>query len=215
MHRATLDWRVQCGTVDAAIKILPLLIKPFPEDAKRIKETLLFALFNEHSVGMSQSFSGYAVSAILEHMWKDHPNDANSLFLGYVLLKPKLDAIRESVRLENRKKNVFEFSESAMRLQFTTRHKADIENVISNNITYDQLPEVANVPERTLVTGVLLLPLRTQDEHHKKFVKDATEVLSKRLLDRDKEERFDYTLRRPFFEKFAHFELHPVLLTPA
>jgi hypothetical protein len=190
-----------------AIKVLPLLIKACPEDAKRIKETLLFALFDEHSVGMSQSFSDYAVSAILERMWKDHPIDANSLFLGYVLLKPKLDDIRASIRAENRKNNVYEFSESAVRLRFIKSHKSDIERVVTNKVTYDQLPELGDVHESTLVTGFWLLPLPTEDEHHKSYVKGLCKILSKKLLDRDKEERFDSALRHRFFEKLAHFVL--------
>jgi hypothetical protein len=124
-----------------------------------------------------------------------------------MLLKPKLDAIRALVWMENRKKNVFQLSESALRVQFIKSHKSDIENVVTNKIAYDQLPEVATVSERVLVTGFLVLPLRTQDERHKNFVRGVTEVLSKKLLDRDKEERFDYTLRHQFFEKFAHFVL--------
>src|SRR5262249_3483802 len=150
-----------------AIKVLPLLIKPFPEDEKTIKEMLLFALFNEQSAGMSRSFADYPVSAILHGMWEDYPVDANSLFLGYVLLKPKFDAIRDAMRMENRRKNEFRTSESAVRAQFIQNYKSDIEDVITNKITYEQLPDVATVSERVLVTGFLLLPLRTQDKNHK------------------------------------------------
>src|SRR5207248_831059 len=45
------DYRYQVGDgVGAATRVLPLLIKSFPGETKRIKETLLFALFNEHPV---------------------------------------------------------------------------------------------------------------------------------------------------------------------
>ncbi len=201
-------YRHQVGDgVGAATRVLPLLIKSFPGETKRIKETLLFALFNEHPAGMGQSFSDNAVSAILHGMWKDHPVDANSLFLGYVLLKPKLDGIRTSIRDENRKKNIFQLSENAVRRRFLKSHKTEIESVIANKITYDELPAVNIVNERVLVTGFSLLPLQTGDEHHKNFVTSVCELLSKKLLDRDKEERFDYTLRHRFFDKLAQFVL--------
>src|SRR5258708_6170099 len=201
-------YRYQVGDgTGAETTVLHLLMKSFPEETKRIKETLLFALFDEHTVGMGQSFSEFAVSGILERMWKDDPTDANSLFLGYVFLKPKIDHIRATMIAENRRKNVYNFSESAVRLRFVKTHKSDLENVIANKITYDQLPEVDNVHERALVTGFLLLPLRTEDENHKKFIRGICEVLSKKLLDRDKEERFDYAIRRRFFEKLSHFVL--------
>jgi len=140
-------------------------------------------------------------------MWKDQPADADSLFLGYVVLKPKLDGIRDSIREENYRKRVFQFSETAVLRRFIKNHKAEIENVINNKITYDQLPELDTVSERVLVTGFSLLPLRTENEHHKSFVESVCELLSKRLLDRDLEERFDYALRQRFFDKLAHFVL--------
>jgi hypothetical protein len=200
------SYQVRDG-VDAATLVLPLLIKPFPKEARRIKETLLFALFDEHTVGMGQSFSDFSVSAIVDGMWKDHPLDANSLFLGYVLLKPKLDGIRKAIRDENYRKQKFQFSENEVRRRFVANHKAELERILNNEITYDELPALETVDERVLVTGFSLLPLRTEDEHHKTFVKCVCELLSKRLLDRDKEERFDYALRHRFFDKLAYFVL--------
>ncbi|MEY9604262.1 hypothetical protein ABIF74_008954 [Bradyrhizobium japonicum] len=193
--------------VGAATLVLPLLIKPFPKEASRIKEALLFALFDEHAVGMGQTFSDFSVSAIVDRMWKDHPADADSLFIGYVLLKPKLDSIRKSIREDNYKKNVFQFSETEVLRRFIESHKAEIESAVNSEITYDQLPAVETVDERVLVTGFSLLPLRTDNDHHKRFVRGACETLSKRLLDRNKEERFDYPLRHRFFDKLAHFVL--------
>ncbi len=193
--------------VGAATLVLPLLIGPFPKELKRIKETLLFALFDENPVGMGQSFSDYSVSAIVDGMWRDDPLDANSLFLGYVLLKPKLDGIRKAIREENYRKKIFQVSETAVLRRFVASHKAELERIINNKISYDELPAVENVNERVLVTGFCLLPLRTDDENHKTFVKGVCELLSKRLLDRDKEERFDYTSRRRFFDKLAYFVL--------
>ena len=102
---------------------------------------------------------------------------------------------------------MYEFSESAVRLRFIKSYKSDIERVVTNKVTYDQLPELGDVHERALVTGFWLLPLPTEDEHHKSYVKGLCKILSKKLLDRDKEERFDSALRHRFFEKLAHFVL--------
>jgi hypothetical protein len=193
--------------VGAATLVLPHLIKPFPKQVRRIKQIILFGLFNDHTVGMGQSFSDFAVSAIVDGMWKNHPVDADSLFLGYVLLKPKLDAIRNTIREESYRKRRFEFSEKAVLRRFTKSHSAEIESVLDNRISYDQLPTLDSVNERVLVTGFSLLPLRSESEHHKNFARRVCELLSKRLLDRDKEERFDYALRHRFFDKLAEFVL--------
>ncbi len=193
--------------VGAATIVLPLLIKHFPEEARRIKETLLFGLFDEYPVGMGQSFSDYSVSAIVDSMWKDDPLDANSLFIGYVLLKPKLDGIRDAIRKESYRRNIMRVSEATVRRQFLASHKDELARIINNKMTYEEFPTFESVGERVLVRGFLLLPLRTGDEHHKMFVKGLCELLSKRLLDRDKEERFDTALRHRFFDKLAYFVL--------
>src|ERR1700722_8432781 len=205
-HSNGYSYQVRDG-VDAATLVLPLLIKPFPSEAKRIKETLLFALFDEHTVGMGQSFSDFSVSAIVDGMWKDHPLDANSLFLGYILLKPKLDGIRKTIREKNYRKKIFQLTETAVLRRFVASHKAELEHIINNKITCDELPAIETINERVLVTGFSLLPLRTEDEYHKGFVEGVCELLSKRLLVRDKDKRFDYALRRRFFDKLAHFVL--------
>src|ERR1700747_2499493 len=76
-----------------------------------------------------------------------------------------------------------------------------------NQITYEELPPVHTVNERVVVTGLSLLPLPTTDELHKNFAKAVCEGLAKRLLDRDRDDRFDYTLRRRFFDKLAQIVL--------
>ncbi|WLA73364.1 hypothetical protein QIH77_42420 [Bradyrhizobium diazoefficiens] len=189
--------------VSAAVLVLPLLMKPFPKDAQRIKELLLFGLFNEHPAGMSQRFSDFAASAILNEMWRDLPLDADSLLLGYLLLKPKLDSTRSSIREKKRKNNIFNFSQSEVLQEFTKQCKVELKKVLSNEITYEDLPQVHTINEGVLVTGFLLLPVPTIDEHHKDFARAISKALAKRLLERDREDRFDYTLRYRFFDKLA------------
>jgi hypothetical protein len=189
--------------VSAAVLVLPLLMKPFPKDTQRVKELLLFGLFNERPAGMSQRFSDFAASAILNEMWRNLPLDANSLLLGYLLLKPRLDSIRNSIREQKRKKNVFNFSQSEVLQEFTKRCKSELKKVFSSQIDYEDLPQVHTINEGVLATGFLLLPVPTTDEHHKEFVKAICKALAKRLLERDREDRFDYTLRYRFFDKLA------------
>lgn len=194
--------------VDAAINTLPLLLKSFPEEAKKVKETLLFALFDSYPVGMSQRFSDYAVSAIVRNLWKEHPVDADSLFLGYVLLKPKFDKVQDEVREENRKKNTYNFSNSTVLERFVSKYEAEIAKVVANNVAYSDLPSFSNVHANTLVTAFQLIPLKTTDESHKTFVREISKLLAKRMSERDDdEERFDYVLRHRFLEKLASFVL--------
>lgn len=203
---ASLDDRYQyqiSDGVSAAVLFLPLLLKPFPKDARRIKELLLFGLFNEHPAGMSQRFSDFAASAILNEMWGNLSLDANSLLLGYLLLKPRLDSIRDSIREKKRKKDIINFSQSEVLKEFTKQCKVELKTVLSSEITYEDLPQVHTINEEVLATGFLLLPVPTTDEHHKEFAKAICKALAKRLLERDREDRFDYMLRYRFFDKLA------------
>jgi len=195
--------------VDAAINALPLLLKPFPEETTRVKETLLFVLFDSYPIGMSSyRFFDYAVSAIVEHMWDKHPADANGLFLGYLRLKPKFEEVGELVRKEDWKKNVHELSQSAVVQRFIAEHASEMAAVVANDIGNDEWSTLGDIDANTLVTAFLLLPLRTTDVDHKKFVKKICGILSRRMLERtENDEKFDYVLRQRFLEKLAHFVL--------
>lgn len=208
---ASLDdrYRYQVSDgVSAAVLVLPVLMKPFPKDAQRVKELLLFGLFNEHPAGMSQRFSDFAASAILNEMWRDLPHDADSLLLGYLLLKPTVDSIRNAIIENKRKKNESKFTQSEVFLEFTKQCKAELKKVLGGQITYQDLPQVHSIDESILATGLLLLPLPTIEERHKEFAKAVCKALAKRVLQRDREDRFDYTLRHRFFDKLAEIVLH-------
>lgn len=202
-------FRYQVGDgLDASVNVLPLLIKKFPKDAERIKETLLLILFDSYPIGMSQRVSGYAVSAILQHLWRESPDDANAILYGYLLLKPKFDEISESVRVENRKNNVYDFSRIVVIERFKKECDAEIRKAMSNQLLYSDVQDLAEIESDTLVTAFLLVPLKTADENHKKFLRDSSPVLIKAFRNQDREERLDYALEQGFLNKFAYFVLY-------
>ena len=202
--RTDYQYQIADG-VSTAVNVLPLLLKPFAQDCRDIKTVLLFTLFDSNPIGMNQHLSDYSVSAVLNHLWRDSFPDANSIFLGYLLLKPKIDDLGESIRKENYKNNIYTLSNSSIIERFAKKHEAEITEVISNKITYDKVPTLNELDSDTLVTAFLLLPLKTQDKNHKNFVSDISSIFSKRLLERDDE--VDYTHEHRFLEKFAYFVL--------
>ncbi|MCA1536068.1 hypothetical protein I6F21_26385 [Bradyrhizobium sp. NBAIM03] len=207
---ASLDERYRYQVSDgvsAAVLVLPTLMKPFPKDAPRVKELLLFGLFNERPAGMSQRFSDFAAFAILNEMWRDCPIDANSLFLGYLLLEPKLDGIRSAIREKKWKSHTFNFSQTEVFQEFSKQCKSELKKVWSNQLTFADLPQVDTIDASVLAAGFLLLPLPVADEHHKDFAQAVCKALAKRVLERDREDRFDYTLRHRFFDKLADLVL--------
>jgi hypothetical protein len=156
---------------------------------------------------MNQRFSEHAVSAIVDGMWTDHPDNANSLFLGYLLLKPKLNALWKSVREESWKRREVRVSPSTIRDRFAKACSSDIEKTIHNELSFDELPALDRADAEVLIVGFTLLPLWPTDERHKGFVQNVCELLPDLLLDRHNDDKLDYMLRIRFFDKLAGFAL--------
>ncbi|MCD6297732.1 MAG: ATP-binding protein [Deltaproteobacteria bacterium] len=202
-------YRYQVGDgVGAAISVLPLLLKLFPDDADEIIKILFFILFDSYPIGMNQRLSDYSVGAILNALWKESPADANSIFLGFLQLKPKYDELRESSRKENYKRGVYNISKRELLETFSKKHEAEITKVIANEIDYSEIANVDQIDTDTLVTAFRLLPMETSDKVHKKFMRQIFPAFSKKLFkdrhERGKEDRFDYTRKRRFLEKLAY-----------
>jgi len=204
--RGGFNYQIGDG-LDVAVSILPLLIKRFPKDAAKIKEILLFTLFDSYPIGMSQRVSGYAVSAITGSLWKESPDDANSMLYGYLLLKPKFDEIGESIREENRKKNVYDSSKMEAIKRFKKECNAEIRKFKANQISYDDLSNIRDIEPETLTSAFFLVPLKTTDENHKKFLRDITSTIIAAFKNEERKERLDYAVGHGFLEKFAYFVL--------
>lgn len=203
------NFRYQVGDgLEVAVNVLPLLIKRFPKDAEKIKEVLLLVLFDSYPIGMSQRVSDYAVSAILQHLWPECHDDANAILLGYLSLKPKFDEISDLIREENRKKQKYDFSRVAAIKRFKEECKAQIKKALSNQLSYDDIQNVKEIDSDVLVTAFLLVPLKTTNENHKKFLREISPALIEAFKNEDKDERLDYVLEQRFLDKFAYFVLY-------
>lgn len=207
-YRGSYNYQIGDG-LNAAILALPLLLEPFPECRDDVKRILLFALFDRHSVGMNQRFSDFAVAAIVNTLRTRSPEDADSLFLAYLYLKPKFDHLCESMLMENRRQHVFQFEHFTAIQCFAAKQKPEISKALRNEITYDQLPPIGDIEVDTLVTAFSLLPLGAKIEQQKAFVVELASMVAKRARRHAGRsgEQIDYGVRHRFFEKLAHFVL--------
>ncbi|HUS50608.1 MAG TPA: ATP-binding protein, partial [Candidatus Paceibacterota bacterium] len=191
--------------VNAAINVLPFLLKSFVQDSGKIKTILLLILFDSHPIGTNQRLSDYSIRAVLHNLWEISFEDAHSIFLGYLLLKPKYDNLRDKLWKENRKKNIYKLSEEQVLRSFIKQHDKELENIISDKITYEDLGSLNKLNLNILNTAFELLPLKTDNEDHRKFITQIFPIFSKKLLiDNDK---IDYSTKHRFLEKFAYFVL--------
>ncbi len=206
--RCPYEYQVGDG-LEAAINSLPLLLHIFPACRDEVKGILLLTLLDRNHVGMNQRFADHAISAILNTLWKTNPQDANALFLGYLLLQPVFEKLCETILREKREKGTYEFHHFTAIQRFAAEHEHEIGQVFRNELTPDQLSPSADENIDALVTAFLLLPLGTTDVYHKAFVIELTLIVAKRAKrhDRHDDERFEFDTRHRFLQKFAHFVL--------
>ena len=192
-------YHISDGT-EPSIIVLPNLINIFPKDKEKTKSLLFLLLL--YSRG---EISTFATRAILHNLWEINFEDAHSMFLGYLLLKPKYNDLKDKVRKENYKKNIFERSGMQALEHFVKQYENKLENIVSNKITYDDLDNLEKLDLETLKTAFEILPLETENEDHKRFLNIIFPVFSIKLFVDD--DRTDYTLEHRFLEKFAYFIL--------
>ncbi|RBP01223.1 AVAST type 4 anti-phage nuclease Avs4 [Rossellomorea aquimaris] len=191
--------------MEAAISSLPVMLKYFPEDKEIIKGILLFTLFNDHPLGISIKFSDYSTKSILNELWAINYKDAQSLLLGYLSLKPKYEDMKERLRLESfeRRMDVKEnFSE-----RFFEEYKANIEKVIKNEITLEEIGNINDIHPRILKTAFQLIPLETNNDVHKNLIQSIITIFADKLLWDDRANRMDYEVSHAFMVKLAEIIL--------
>jgi hypothetical protein len=192
--------------VEPAIDTLPLLLDGKKKNDEIIKVLLLLTLLNDNPMGMDQYVFDYAMRAILHKMWKVSFKDAHSLFLGYLLMRPKYELIRERIRQENIKKGKYRTTYPQITEALFEAYEADFENIVANKINYADLPDFSKVDLHILEVAFDLLPYRIDDLDHKKFLATVLPLFSQKLAE-SHTSRNEYTLGRRFFEKFANLVL--------
>ena len=206
-------YRYQTGDgVAEAINALPLLLKYFPESRAEIKKILLLTLFDAYPVGMSQKLSDYPTGAILGMLWKENFADANSIFLGFLALKPKYDVLRETMRKESHKDGTYNFSNHDLLNRFIEKNRTEIDKFIANQIVYDQIQRVADTDPDVLAAAFRILPLETTDETHKRFMQEIFPIFAAQFFTvghrSGEEDEIHFEIKRRFLEKFAYMVLY-------
>lgn len=204
--RANYQYQIRDG-VESAISVLPILLKDFPEEKEVIKTILLLTLFDPHPLGMYGRFSDYSSKAILYNLWGISFDDAQSLLLGYLLLKPKYEELSKKLLEGNYKRNIYEFHENELIKSFLTENEADLQNIIKNKISIDDLKDIEQLDLYILNTAFRLIPLKTDNKEHKKLAQSIISTFTRDLLSNKREDRVDYMVRHAFLEKLAYLVL--------
>ena len=200
------QYQVTDGT-QSAISVLPVLLEKYPKEKGKIKEILLFNLFNYYPIDMAgTSFNAFSIAAI-HKLWNTNFDDAQSILIGYLFLKPKFDALREKIRQEKYKKNEYSLQESGVMKNFLKENKTYLQKIINNQLLLDDVGNIEQIDLYTLKTAFQLIPLRTKDKEHKIIVKKIISAFVDKLISNDRKDRVDYKVRHDFLEKLAYFIL--------
>jgi hypothetical protein len=180
--------------------VLPILLKEFPEEKVKIKSSILCLLLIDQFV-----FGNVLVNSVKE-LFENSFEDAQSLLLGYLKLKPKYEALRERNKI---KENIYRFKENELMKLFIKKYEVDLMKVVNNSISIepDDLVAIENLDLFSLERSFQLIPEKTNDEPHKKIAKKIIDVFAhKILLNSDSE--IDSRIADEFLQKYAYFILN-------
>jgi hypothetical protein len=186
------------------IATLPLILKNFPKDRDKIKMFLFLSLIESSGRNCRE----IGIKAIRNNLWKLSFEDAQSIFSGYLLLKPKYNELKNELRKRHYEKFEFsDISENEVLKQFLAENSSDLENVISNSVDFEDFENIRSLNLNSLLIAFELLPIETNDDKHKHFAEVISQVFSEKLFITDRENKVDYDIRSRFFTEFAYFVL--------
>ena len=191
--------------VDIAIKMLSFLLNLFPEDKNEIKKVLLLLFF----IHIDKDLYKFSMTFILDKdMWNKNFEDAQSIFLGYLLLKQKFDDLSmKEYQLATKNLN-YDYSKNKILDSFFKNHKKELEDIINNKLTYKQVSEAFDFEKNSLnilVTAFEMLPYKIENEDHKIYVQNIIPIFLKRLT--VKNDPNHYSDVYGFLKKFSYFIL--------
>lgn len=201
-------YQISDGT-DSAIAALPILFRHYPQVRSDVKMTLLLNLFDDYTRGM-RSHVRYATFSIkaIHKLWEDCFSDAQSILLGFLLLKPKHDILRGRLRQKAFKRKEYETDDKQLSEEFLKENDCDFGKVLDNTISIDDLDNLEQIESYILDIGFKLIPVTTRDPVHKELILSITEVFAVRLLSLDRKDRVDPSIVHSFMEHFSHVVLN-------
>ncbi|MDU7412315.1 MULTISPECIES: AAA family ATPase [Anaerococcus] len=170
-------------------------------ELKSIKKVILFLLISNES----NIHEHYNIS-VLADLWNENFKEANSIWLGYLYLKPKYNELY----LEQIRELGLKFNQKNLIKELESRYKSEIFIIISNNMIYDNIDLIANLDYKTLVIAYNLLPLDLIDDTHIEFFEQIISIFSKEIFEvnDDKMNRsFKIELKIIFLNKFCNWIL--------
>ena len=195
--------------VEAAISLLPSLLKYFPEEEETIKTILLLTLFLEFPAGgflSNARFNIFSINAI-RTLWKDNLIDAQSLLFGYLLLAPHFEDYMKRLREENYKKGNYCHIGYKLLPEFYDENETLFNNVFRNKIILDDIDQICDLNVSFLKTAFLLIPSRINNKDVEKITKTIVSIFAQKLPSDSRNNNIEYGIKHDFLKGYAYFIL--------
>lgn len=194
--------------VEPAIDMLPTLLTGSARNNE--EKSLVFLLLILLLFIPSKDIALLTAKAIQRDLWELAPEEANSIFIGYLYLKPRFDTCFYEYKNKSYEKENSEFDISKVIEQFIEKYETELQMLISNSLTYEDVINVKDIEPIILINATELLPLKPIHPNQNTFLMEITQVFSQILFQKDKYRNdvvLNYDIVRRFFEKFACFVL--------
>jgi hypothetical protein len=155
------------------------------------------------------SFNTYAIMAV-HNLWKNNFEDAQSILVGYLYLKPKFDTLTETIRQENFKKNKYDLQDNDVFDKFVKENKRYIEKIKNNQTSIDDVGEIEKIDLYTLDTAFQLIPSGTNNKEHKIIANKIISTFFEKIFSNDRDDGVDLVIKRNFLKTLSYF----VLMSP-
>ncbi len=172
------------------------MLQKYPNGNNEIKELITTIVFCG-----KQEVINLLINNISNNLWKIDYKFAQSLFLGFLYLKPKYWSIFEKLR----RKKFNEKIGSEVCKPFKEQHKRELENIVNSNFNSFDSALLPTLDEHILINTFCLLPEGSDNELHATFVIELSRIFCQKLFSGSK--RLNYELINRFLKKFTHFVL--------
>lgn len=200
------DYFYQVGDgMEEAISSLPKLMKLYPNEKQRIKVLLLLILFKDEPVGgmlSTERFNSFSMVAI-NKMWEKEFDDANSLLLGYLILKQKYDKLISRIRNENFKNGMFESDLGELLSIFLSENDMNLNKVVNNEFTISDIGIIQELDLRILSNALKMMPIKLKRKEHMDIANEIISVFATELTKYRDYDKVEYMVRHEFFKKYA------------
>ena len=155
----------------------------------------------------SESFSIFPIIAI-EKLWGNSFGDAQSLLLGYLLLRPKYDELRKTIREENYNNGIYDSHNDQFLKRFIEDSYEELQCIVENKVSLSALKDIEKYDLPILRTAMRMIPQKTDNNDHKTIAKAVISAFAEKMGLDDRDDKIDYQVKHDFLQTYTYFVLN-------